>query len=604
MSRIRLSACLGYACAVISLVGPTGCSPSTPCASDVDCSEPNGLFCYQGSCQPKLQNDRWDCQVRCTAGTSFSKSVTTDICVKPPPPMSPSGGQTEANTICTKKAGEAGFADLHCGCAVTRNDGSCAIPFLAAAAIGATGRDPHRCQILTDDATRSGFVATLLPVPPSTRAKVTFNGSTTNVTPSGEVAFAINQGTIRFNWMRTSMQNFVLAGHNVTGAFLNNDGLPATALLPAGSAFPPTARAFVFPAFSFNAVAKAEVDGVFISRTVPLSQSMTGVVDLPSRLFRIAGVFNSPDGKIGIDMDVSYRIDNLPPVADASATATTVECTGNLHGAVHLDGTRSSDPDGAGDIRSYTWLRTVGTTPTVIATGAIADVSLPLGTHQLELVVGDSVDQRVAAALTVTVGNTTPPALSAVATLSCLWPGDHRMVLFRLGSEIQATAQSACDPSTVVFISKVESNQLDTRGGQGNTSPDVVHGTAAACLRAERQGTRRHSRIYSIEVTAADGQGNRTTKTVFVDVPHDRGHGNSCRQVDESLIVEDGDARCTANVSGVIPALAQPPATAPALAPTAPASAEPPGCAAAPGALTLIALAMALLRFRRRPAAG
>lgn len=76
---------------------------------------------------------------------------------------------------------------------------------------------------------------------------------------------------------------------------------------------------------------------------------------------------------------------NLPPVADASATSTRVLSPNNTNATVVLDGARSSDPDR--DLLTFIWWR--ANDPQPLATGAIAAVTLPVGSHALRLVVDD-----------------------------------------------------------------------------------------------------------------------------------------------------------------------------------------------------------------------
>jgi hypothetical protein len=79
---------------------------------------------------------------------------------------------------------------------------------------------------------------------------------------------------------------------------------------------------------------------------------------------------------------------NQAPVADASATATLVSPPNGVHATVILDGSRSSDSDG--DPLQYLWLSTLNAQPsTVLATGAVAVVQLPVGVHPILLVVSD-----------------------------------------------------------------------------------------------------------------------------------------------------------------------------------------------------------------------
>jgi len=79
---------------------------------------------------------------------------------------------------------------------------------------------------------------------------------------------------------------------------------------------------------------------------------------------------------------------NQPPVADASATRSVVISANGADARVVLDGTRSSDPDG--DLLQYLWFSTFNSQPsTVLASGPVAVVPLPIGLHPLLLVVAD-----------------------------------------------------------------------------------------------------------------------------------------------------------------------------------------------------------------------
>jgi hypothetical protein len=77
-----------------------------------------------------------------------------------------------------------------------------------------------------------------------------------------------------------------------------------------------------------------------------------------------------------------------PPVADASATRSTVISTNGVNGTVVLDGSRSFDPDS--DPLQYFWFSTPSTLSSIpLATGVVAVVALPVGIHPIALRVSD-----------------------------------------------------------------------------------------------------------------------------------------------------------------------------------------------------------------------
>ncbi len=81
---------------------------------------------------------------------------------------------------------------------------------------------------------------------------------------------------------------------------------------------------------------------------------------------------------------------NLVPVADATATGTWFVSANGANGTAILDGSRSYDPEG--DALQYFWFFSPGSqAPTLLATGVVAVVVLPLGSHPIDLVVSDAV---------------------------------------------------------------------------------------------------------------------------------------------------------------------------------------------------------------------
>jgi len=293
---------------------------------------------------------------------------------------------------------------------------------------------------------------------------------------------------------------------------------------------------------------KLSSDGLVREGPFPLSADITGRI-LPSgqAMFRI--VATNTDLGTKLDATVQGTFTQRPPHAVAAFPRGSVECTSPTGALIPVDASGSYDPDGDTDLQ-YSW----AVDGVVSAGGVQANLRVPLGTHTVELIVNDSNSTTDTVSSQVVVVDTTPPeVISTQASPECLWPPNHKLALFRLGEEIQAEVRDACDPAPRVFIQSVGSSQDSAGGGQGSTTPDVLFGTAAACFRAERQGTDAAGRIYTLTLAAEDSSHNRQLAPIDVAVPHDQ-RGPKCRGPTATL-VEDGDPRCTANLPDASPTM-------------------------------------------------
>lgn len=116
--------------------------------------------------------------------------------------------------------------------------------------------------------------------------------------------------------------------------------------------------------------------------------------------------------------------------------------------------------------------------------------------------------------------DTTPPVVTVTATPNVLWPVDHKMYEIT----VNATAVDDQDPHPVVSLAGVTSNQGQNTNGDGNTSPDILIQNGHIFLRAERTGTSKDDRVYTITFTGRDASGNVGIGTATVTVPHDQGN--------------------------------------------------------------------------------
>ncbi|HXZ86372.1 MAG TPA: hypothetical protein VEI82_12890 [Myxococcota bacterium] len=124
----------------------------------------------------------------------------------------------------------------------------------------------------------------------------------------------------------------------------------------------------------------------------------------------------------------------------------------------------------------------------------------------------------------VTVSDTTPPMLFAVADPAQLWPPNHKLV----DVHVDVNVFDVCDATPAVELVSLTSSEPDNGTGDGNTGGDVQGAEPGTDdvdfqLRAERSGPG-PGRSYSALYRATDLAGNHTDALVTVVVPHDMGH--------------------------------------------------------------------------------
>ena len=207
----------------------------------------------------------------------------------------------------------------------------------------------------------------------------------------------------------------------------------------------------------------------------------------------------------------------FPTLTTSAGLDRRVEATGPDGAAVELDGTTTGgDPNAL----TFNWTGPFGT-----LNGPIITPVIPIGTHLIRLVVTDPYGGNADATVTVTVQDTTPPVISARASPDVLWPPNHKLVEVTVKVEVS----DIVDPRPVCSITEIKSNQPTNGTGDGNTQPDWIvtsgttngSGALSVQLRAERAGTDKNARIYSIELGCTDPSGNVAPQTVAVTVPFD-----------------------------------------------------------------------------------
>jgi hypothetical protein len=255
-------------------------------------------------------------------------------------------------------------------------------------------------------------------------------------------------------------------------------------------------------------------------------------VDWTQRTFSMSGTIKNLQKTAAITLSLAGRLANQPPRADAGLDQTP-ECTSPNGTLVALSASGSTDPDGVNDIASYLWDWQLGGVHSTSA-GVNLSVIVPLGTTPFSLTVRDKEGASDGDGVNIESRDRTPPILTlGQPAPDCLWPPNHRFVLYNLGTNLPFTVKDTCDASPKVEIASVTSNQ----------APDFTFGKSALCLGSERAGS--GERDYTITIVATDASNNTTTKTVVVRVPHDQ--SNDCPKVDPARIVDSTDPRCTKN---------------------------------------------------------
>jgi probable HAF family extracellular repeat protein len=196
---------------------------------------------------------------------------------------------------------------------------------------------------------------------------------------------------------------------------------------------------------------------------------------------------------------------NQAPVAIAGPDQTV-----NCPGAVTLDGSQSSDPNG--DPLTFAW----SLDGKILGTNAFLMTGLPLGTNVVTLKVTDPCGASSETNVIVRVVDTNAPVMKALSVNPrVLFPPNHKLVPVK----VTVRTCDTCDLTPVSRIVSIVCNQPLDRGDIQITGP------LTAKLAATRD-PRRGDRIYTITVECKDASGNKTRDRVTVTVPKDQGHGH------------------------------------------------------------------------------
>lgn len=261
------------------------------------------------------------------------------------------------------------------------------------------------------------------------------------------------------------------------------------------------------PTFAAPYLGSGGAPGVVATLTFELRVDDGFPPDAPAPGFTFANVVDS----------VTVHITNVNnvPAADAGADQTVDE-----HGAVLLNASASSDPDG--DSLSHAWTQISGPAVALIdATTASPSFTAPFtspgGTDlTFAVTVNDGYGGLSTDTLVVHVQNINDPPLAIAArpTVAVLWPPNHGLV------SVGITGVSDPNNNATISITGVTQDEPTNGLGDGDTAIDAVISAdgGTVLLRAERAGNG-NGRVYRVSFTASDPEGS-VSGVVIVTVPH------------------------------------------------------------------------------------
>jgi len=165
----------------------------------------------------------------------------------------------------------------------------------------------------------------------------------------------------------------------------------------------------------------------------------------------------------------------------------------------------------AGAVANFTATASDAVGVTSLTTSAASGSTFPLGTTTVTVVAKDAAGNTRSGSFTVTVRDTTAPAITGVTpSIRAIWPPNKKMVPVT----VSVSASDAVGIASAKIVS-VATNQPDRRTQWQITGPLSVN------LLADREGDKQ-DRVYTITIEVRDAAGNISTATTTVIVPHDQ----------------------------------------------------------------------------------
>lgn len=249
---------------------------------------------------------------------------------------------------------------------------------------------------------------------------------------------------------------------------------------------------------NFTATAEDDVDGPVAVQATPASGSLFPIGDTTVDLSATDAAGNEATASFTVTVQ-----DTIAPVFTSVPANQVVEATSAAGAVVSYPNATATDAVGV----------------TSIAYSAASGSTFPIGTTTVVVTASDAAGNVRQATFTVTVQDTTAPALGSVSpSTGMLWPPNHKMVSIA----ISAGATDAVGVASLKIVA-VSSSEPDNGLGDGDTAGDIViTGPLTVDVRAERSG-KGNGRTYTITVEARDAAGNASTTTCTVVVPKSKG---------------------------------------------------------------------------------
>lgn len=168
-------------------------------------------------------------------------------------------------------------------------------------------------------------------------------------------------------------------------------------------------------------VVSAKLDGT-LAPLAATSKYLEGVYVEELGLFTINGQIDPAGADVHLRIEITLQFENRPPRAVAGADRT-VECVSpDLTETVGLSGVESFDLDGNDDIARHLWTVDLGEPDAQTAVGATVSFPFLLGTNVVTLAVADQRGSFGVDDVTVTVQDTTAPALAVTTPQAVAYP--------------------------------------------------------------------------------------------------------------------------------------------------------------------------------------